>query len=1004
MTPEDRKRLSAVFGDALARTPQARAAFLDEACGTDRALRAEVERLLAAHNQAGAFGAVPGQLIDAELARSWAESERQEMPDEPNASPARAGLGGFVLLLYLAAAAALLAFAYGGWLLVTGLPELGWYGANRDGDFVAVWVDEHGPAAQELRPGDRLLALNAVPPIGASEFRFHIGEMTIGDRYTLEYERDGERRIAQLSVESMRPAAEHYLYYVVSLVWCAIGLFIGFARPDKTLARLACMAGFTVGMVFLQVSVTRTMPLFQPLHAVLGYHMCARFPADRPTRGFWRWLLVFTYVCGVLSILGRLFLRGTVFFAGLPAAEEIVRTHAPIFAFEEPMLLAGYIPAIIGMVLVSVRNYRVLSDEDARRRVRVVLAGLAIGLALQVWLVLLQLWRFATGGIGAGMSDGSYATTLFLANTLTIVIPVSLAYAIVKHRVLDIKVIVRKGMQYLLARTALQIALALPLIALAYTMFTHRHLSIAALVADTRGYLYWIATAALALAYRRPLRDWLDRRFFREQRDRERLVLTLMDELKRAPDLASIAATVRDALASTFHPMQVWMWYRDPRELAAATQSDPLLAAANLPASERWIRWLESRSGSVVTLSDAAPPDLAPEESTWLARHRVGLVAPIIDSQDRAVGAILLGPRKSEEPYSSKDGELMTAITQQIAVVSENLRLRARIKDEERVKHEVLARIDRGMPGLLRECPECGRCFDAGLERCPKDGCAPVLSLPVPRILDGKYRLDRLIGKGGMGAVYEAHDLRLKRMVAVKIMLGRAFGQRKALLRFRREAEAAARLNHPNIVMVHDLGTLESEGAFIVMERVRGTTLREELNRCHVLSYADAANWFAQILDGIAAAHAQGVIHRDLKPENVMGERRSDGLNVKILDLGLAKLRVLDEQLATVTTEGLTMGTLGYMAPEQLLGREADERADIFSIGVMLVEALSGRTPFPREYYRQAEPEIELPGRAAPAVLELEALLRSCIAFDPEERPASATALRPRLLELLPHV
>jgi len=141
-----------------------------------------------------------------------------------------------------------------------------------------------------------------------------------------------------------------------------------------------------------------------------------------------------------------------------------------------------------------------------------------------------------------------------------------------------------------------------------------------------------------------------------------------------------------------------------------------------------------------------------------------------------------------------------------------------------------------------------------------RDGIDLTLTLPVPRIIDGKYRLDRLIGRGGMGAVYEARDLRLGRDVAVKVMIGGQFGREAALRRFRREARAVARLNHPNIVALHDFGELEGGGAYLVMERIHGASLRAELRRAGSFKPADAAEWFDQVLDGLNAAHEHGVV------------------------------------------------------------------------------------------------------------------------------------------------
>jgi serine/threonine-protein kinase len=251
-----------------------------------------------------------------------------------------------------------------------------------------------------------------------------------------------------------------------------------------------------------------------------------------------------------------------------------------------------------------------------------------------------------------------------------------------------------------------------------------------------------------------------------------------------------------------------------------------------------------------------------------------------------------------------------------------------------------------------------------------------------------------------MGAVYEAHDLRLDRVVAVKIMRGRAFGQQTALRRFNREARAVARLTHPNIVRVYDIGSLDGDGAYFVMERLLGATLRAELDRVLRMPPALAADWFGPVIDGIEAAHAAGLVHRDLKPENVMGSRHGGTLEVKLLDLGLVKVRA-DElrRSATMTAEGVVMGTLGYMAPEQLLGREVDERADIYSIGIMLFEALTGRRPDADP--RGSEPRIYRLQGPGPATGALDGLLQRCLAADPRHRLASAAVLRTELVPLL---
>ena len=160
-----------------------------------------------------------------------------------------------------------------------------------------------------------------------------------------------------------------------------------------------------------------------------------------------------------------------------------------------------------------------------------------------------------------------------------------------------------------------------------------------------------------------------------------------------------------------------------------------------------------------------------------------------------------------------------------------------------------------GSISLLKECPTCGACYDSTADRCERDGAELTLTLPIERTLDGKYRLERALGRGGFGAVFEASDLRLQRQVAAKVMMGSLFGDATALRRFEREARAAARIDHRNITRVHDYGAVGSGGAYLIMELVAGRTWRAELQRSGVIAPARASEWFRQLLDGLQFAH-----------------------------------------------------------------------------------------------------------------------------------------------------
>ena len=791
-------------------------------------------------------------------------------------------------------------------------------------------------------------------------------------------------------------------WFVTGFVWCSVALFIGFMRPDQPQGRLGFLAGTATGLVFMRIGAVQSLfVLWPPLHVVLGYHFFYRFPASVPRGRAWKALLWLLYAGGVYANGTLQPINWMSATQGAGGVTRYLAVNAPLLHTGQLAALLTGLMAITGMVAVTGRNYRRLSDDDERRRVRWIVYGTVVGLAPQFW------WS-AVAIYGATIGPAPVPLFSLFVCAATVTIPVSVAYAVVKHRVLDIKVAVRLGVQYLLAKGVLQFLLALPVIALAYTVVADRNQTIVEVVTGSRGYLFWIAAAGLSLMFRKPLRQWLDRKFFQEYYDREQVLLGVLDELGKVGSIEEVSRLVSDQLDVALHPKAMYLWYRDVDDMVLTHSSGRRLADEVFPSNGRLFTLLE-QDGAVVDVPVSARADLSRNESRWLARLGARLIVPISSPDDRLVGVLMLGEKKSEEPYSPSDRRLLQAIARQTAVARENLRLKAQIGEEQRMRHDVLARLDTGLAGLLKECPKCGACFESPAETCDRDGQALTLSLPVARTIDGKYRLDQLIGKGGMGAVYEARDLRLDRAVAVKIIGGQIFGEERALQRFRREARATARLNHPNIVSVYDYGAIERGGAYLVMERIHGVTLRQEIDRAGALRSAAAADWFEQILDGVAAAHALGIVHRDLKPENVVGQRRDSGaLAVKVLDFGLAKFRPLEktaEAASTITEQGIVVGTFGYMAPEQLLRREVDQRTDVFALGVLLVEMLTGEWPFRGANYGEVLQAIlhdayHLPD-SSPEMRAVDELLQRCLAKEPAGRFSSVEGLRRELIAAL---
>ena len=265
------------------------------------------------------------------------------------------------------------------------------------------------------------------------------------------------------------------------------------------------------------------------------------------------------------------------------------------------------------------------------------------------------------------------------------------------------------------------------------------------------------------------------------------------------------------------------------------------------------------------------------------------------------------------------------------------------------------------------------------------------------------YRITEVVGRGGMGTVYKAVDEALDKTVALKMMAPKLAEDASFLARFRSEARALAKLDTPGIVRVLAFRE-EPEGTFLVMEYVEGRTLRSLLRERGALPFEEAMALFDQILDAIAHVHREGVLHRDLKPANVL---ITEGGQVKIADFGLAKMRSAD---LTVTSTYATAGSVCYMSPEQVRGlRNADERSDLFSLGLMLYEMLAGTLPFDTRQGSFAvqralveEPFPLVTAHRPEVPEEVATVLDQVLSKDPEERPARAHALREALADHLP--
>ena len=290
----------------------------------------------------------------------------------------------------------------------------------------------------------------------------------------------------------------------------------------------------------------------------------------------------------------------------------------------------------------------------------------------------------------------------------------------------------------------------------------------------------------------------------------------------------------------------------------------------------------------------------------------------------------------------------------------------------------------------------------AGVSLLPTSASPPASGALAGRALDQRYYLESKIGAGGMGTVYRARRLLIGDTAAVKVLHPEQMADSTAVERFRREAQTAARLKHPNVVTIYDFGISKDGLAYLVMELVEGESLGRLIEQQGTLPEATAAEIIRQVCAAMDEAHRQGVVHRDIKPENILVQTTPDEIHVKVLDFGIAAVR--DITISRLTRTGSIVGTPYYMSPEQCLGEELDGRSDIYGLGIVLFEMLTGVVPFNSatptavvvQQVNQAPPRLRtLNANISPAV---EAVVLHALDKRREARPQTAGDLARELI------
>ncbi len=770
------------------------------------------------------------------------------------------------------------------------------------------------------------------------------------------------------------------------LIMLLLAIFVAFSRPNQLSARLAALlfaalAVFNPYRAYGWSAMVRRLPIVMSvpisvagsswaMGATAWLSFAAVFP-QRSLRRRWQWALVLAPSGIVVPPL---------------VAWWLVTVYAPSVAFGTTwqllLLACGFVGLTqdVGGFALLFRNYRRARDVNDRRRLRLVLVAMC--LAFSVVAVIL----------------GSSPVVVILGATAALTSPLAFAYAVLRHRMFDIQVIIRQGLQYALARRVLVSLVPALGAVLVLDLLLHRDQTLATVV-TARGWIY-LALGGLAFVAHTQRHHWmeaLDRRFFRERYDAQRILREVVEGIHGAGSFEKVAPQVVAKVETGLHPEFAALLVREPREASFRVMASAPAGRApgSLPAEGKLVGLLRVLGKPIeVSMAETGwlKEQLPHEETQFLRESHIDLLVPVTMVPGRTEALLTLGPKRSEEPYGREDRDLLVAIAKSLALLLE--------------KPTVAAPLPARVSEAFEECPQCGACYDAGAERCAQEGAA-LSVVRLPRLLAGRYRLDRRLGRGGMGAVYEALDTALERRVAVKVIRDDLVGSADAAERFRREARAAASFAHPNVVTVHDFGVAADTRAFLVMELLEGRTLREELKRQMRIEPAQAVAVLRGVCEAVEAAHRRQLIHRDLKPENIFLARAESGEVPKVLDFGIAKFLPAATQATADTATGLLMGTMAYLSPEQWLGQPVDAASDLWALAVVTYEMLTGAQPFAGATAAEWRSSV-LAGRFAPLIRHVpeaparwEEFFARTFAIDRASRPSSARAFFSELEQTL---
>ncbi len=815
------------------------------------------------------------------------------------------------------------------------------------------------------------------------------------------------------------------------LVYGSVGLFLVLNRGRDRRA-------FFLGAAFLLVAVAPSDLLFGSLSQIGGLDGVVRILSHLHPDAFLPlcfWLFFSEFPRAPIEAIAR-FVRGVGVFLSAAGGTLLFAIHAsPLLAMgplAEPLgpwlqpfqpsrnlylytwafILALTVPAIL-FGLARIRS----APLSERRRVALFLLGIVLG-SVPFWLTILL--KAISPAARAWIDEPTQRWIgLYVIRTASMTIPIAAAYSVLVHHVLDVKLVIRRALQYALARYAVLAATVVPFLILVIYIYRNRNETISELLSGAGPPVLIAATllGLLTLQVRQSVLAAIDRRFFREHYDSRQILTSLVEGSRRASSPRELAELLSVEIDRALHLERISVLVLDAtrgelldhrQSVTAVLSASPLATLVSAQEEPLEVDWERERS----PLARMPEPD-----REWLRKSGFRLLIPLTASEGTLVGILALGSKKSELPFSKEDRWLLATIGASAALNLENRIKVSSPGDWPFFRPDAGGAESQAVPDLAQECESCGRMAPPDAEKCRPCGGA-LRKASVPYVLLSKFRFEQRLGAGGMGVVYRAMDMTLGRRVAIKTLprISMEFASR-----LRREARAMASVTHENLALVYGVESWFGS-PLLVVELLEGGTLAQQLRagRLGVLPAIDLGITLAGVLSTL---HVAGVLHRDIKPSNV--GYTSAGV-VKLLDFGLAK--ILDDSraastnvadaayddlddvpahaLTVLTVTRCAVGTPIYLSPEAARGQDPDPRFDLWALAVVLFEAISGMHPLRIQETSGLRRRI-FDGEVA----DVRAVVADCpepvgrffdltLARDATLRPASAEEMRDRLRAL----